>query len=274
MSGAWPIILRAGDVPTADIERALGKRVPEIDVRADERLQELVRGPWRILQKTTGFRYSIDALLLAGTVDAGEVDKVIDIGTGSGVIPIFLAARGARDVTGVENLPELADMARRSVALNALTDRARIVQGDIRRVADLFPAASFDVVVSNPPYFRVGTGHASPDETRAASRYEITLSLAELVGAAAYLAREGGRVFLIHIASREQELLNELGAANFSPTHLCRVEPKRGDDPRFVLVRAVKGGDAACETLPPLVLHEESGEYTNAVNALIATQRQ
>ena len=259
LSADPPCVIREGDAPLEPIEKILGRGLVRVVVRGDEKLQELMQGPLRILQKTAGFRYSIDALILASFVEFKPGDRVVDIGSGTGVIPLILAGRGATRVVGVELQTELVDMSQRSIAANGLQDRAGVIHGDARDIQKLFGPGSFDIVVSNPPYFPVGTGHLSPDDGRAASRHELTLSLSDLVKAANYLLRDGGRVFIIHLAARERELLDQMKKEDLAPGVIQRVLPKADGEPKFILVRGTKGGGDALQVIPPLVLHEEDG---------------
>ncbi|MBZ0271811.1 Sua5/YciO/YrdC/YwlC family protein [bacterium] len=261
-------LVREGDVPLAEIEAALSRLVPRVFVEADEELQEISPGGMRILQKVGGFRFSIDALLLAAFARVAAGERVVEIGAGTAIISLLLARRVACEVTGIEFLPALADMAARSVEENRLTDRVRILQGDARKIGELLPAGCADLVVCNPPYFAVGTGHLPPDDVRAVSRHEVTLNVRDLAVAARHLLKEGGRLDVIHRATREGELIAALSGAGLSPRARRSVIPHEGEEPKFVLLHAVRG-DASFTDLPPLVVHDAAGRYTADVQAIL-----
>lgn len=270
-----PRLVRRGEMPFELVERVLGRPLAEVLVRHDERLQDLMHGPLKIIQKTSGFRYSIDALLLAAFTAFEPEDRIADIGCGSGVIPLLVAGRGARKVVGIEHQEEIADMAARSIRANGLNHRASVVCGDARRIDDLFPAGSFDVVCANPPYYPAGSGHHSPDEAKAASRHELTMTLADAVRAAAWLVREGGRFFLIHLHAREDEVVAQFQANRLAPVRLRRVVTKPGQEPRFILVegRKVAREDQARgfpDVIPDLALHDADGHFTKDADAFLA----
>jgi tRNA threonylcarbamoyl adenosine modification protein (Sua5/YciO/YrdC/YwlC family) len=267
-----PLLLRSGDAPPEKIEEVLGRPLVEIIVGHDENLQDLMHGPLRIIQKLTGFRYSIDPLLLAAFVEFDPGDRIIDLGSGSGVIPLILAGQGAHDVAGIEYQRDLADMSRRSILANALEDRARIVYEDVCRAGDVFEKGSFDIAVSNPPYFPVGTGHISPDETRAASRHEVGLTLGELIDGMKYLVREGGKIYLIHLASRQEELTTLLREAEIGACKIRRVLPKEKVEAKFLLVSGIVGSPGKTTHLPPLVVHQNDGDYTPEAKSMLIWQ--
>ena len=145
-----------------------------INLKENERLDELQRNGYRIIQNPEKFCFGMDAVLLSGFARAKEGDKVLDLGTGTGIIPILMEAKTkAFHLTGLEIQEESADMARRSVALNGLEERIRIVQGDIKEAGTLFGAASFDVVTCNPPYMIGQHGLTNPEAPKAIARHEI-----------------------------------------------------------------------------------------------------
>ncbi len=270
-----PQLIRRGEMPFEIVEKVLGRPLAEVVARADERLQDLMRGPLRIIQKKSGFRYSIDALLLAAFASFAPEDRIADVGCGSGVIPLLLAGRGARKVVGIEHQDDIADMAARSIRANGLNHHASVICGDARRIDDLFPAGSFDVVCTNPPYYPADSGHHSPDEAKAASRHELTMTLADAVRAAAWLAREGGRFFLIHLHAREDEVIAQFHANRFAPRRLRRVVTKPAQGPRFILIEGhkVARDDQARvlpDVLPDLALHDAAGHFTKDAEAFLA----
>ncbi len=168
-------------------------------VKEGERVDDLQLSNLHIIQDPSRFCFGMDAVLLTGFAGATRGDRCLDLGTGTGIIPILMSAKTeAEHLTGLEIQPESADMARRSVELNDLSSRIDIVTGDIREAASLFEAASFDVVTSNPPYMITDHGMKNPDSSMAISRHEICVTLDEVVCAAAHLVRTGGTFDMVH----------------------------------------------------------------------------
>lgn len=171
----------------------------EIELKPGERLDDLQRNGYRIIQDPGRFCFGMDAVLLAGFAKVKPGERVVDLGTGTGIIPILLEARtkGA-SFTGLEIQAESADMARRSVLLNDLQDRVHIVDGDIKEAVQIFGAASCHVVTSNPPYMTEHHGLQNPDQPKAIARHEVLCTLHDVVSQAAGLLMPGGRFYMVH----------------------------------------------------------------------------
>ncbi len=244
-------------------------RVP---IHQDEQRQDLLRGRLVILQKKDGYRFSLDPLLLAAFVTLKKGDRVIDLGTGSGVLPLVLAhtqaAAGAHYI-GLEIQPALADLAARSVRANGLDGAIKIVTGDIRQVRARFAADSFDVVVANPPYLPAGQGRLNPDDQRALARHEVSLTLPELIHAARHLVRGRGRVCLIYTSKRLAELLALCREQRLEPRRMRLVHPRRGADAELILLEAVRDAKPGLRVLPPLYVHERGNVYTTEAAAML-----
>lgn len=244
--------------------------------REDETLDELFGGRLKILQKKSGYRFSIDAVLLADFVRVKRAERVIDLGTGSGVISIILASRFPRSgrFTGLELQRQLADMARRSVALNGLEDRVDILEGDVRELPLSLEEGSFDVAVFNPPYRKAGSGRVNPGEERAIARHEIRSTAADFLKASDRLLKDGGRVYLIYPVRRTVEVLYRMRAFGLEPKKMRIVYSRASSNGDFVLVEGLKGGGEELKILPPLFIYGESGDYSrevqNIFNALSA----
>jgi tRNA1Val (adenine37-N6)-methyltransferase len=232
--------------------------------REDETLDELYGGRLKIIQKKKGYRFSIDAVLLAHFARLKRGERVIDLGAGSGVISIILALRFPRSgrITGLELQGQLADMARRSVALNRLGERVDIVQGDIRNLTSSLAVKSYDVAVFNPPYRRAGSGRINPDEERALARHEIRGSAADFLTASDRLLKDGGRVYLIYPAKRMVEILYRMRALGLEPKNMRIVYSRASSEGDFVLVEGLKGGGEEAKILPPLFIYGEEGGYS------------
>ena len=233
----------------------------------DEEATDLLRRGYRILQKKSGFRFGIDAVLLAwfaGAVDSE--DRVIDLGSGTGVIPLLMDARnGGGSYLGLEIDPRMAEMASRSARLNGVEGRVRFVEGDLKNASESLGKGIFDVVTANPPYRKAGTGKLSPDPMKAASRHELFCTLEDVVREAAALLRDGGHFYMIHRAERLPEILSEFRRHGLAAEKVRPVCPAKGKEANLVLIGAVKGGDAALRTEEPLYVYDGEGHYTQEI---------
>ncbi|HPL64104.1 MAG TPA: tRNA1(Val) (adenine(37)-N6)-methyltransferase [Syntrophales bacterium] len=230
----------------------------------DETLDELLKGKLKIIQKKKGYRFSVDSILLAHFVRLEKGDKVIDLGTGSGVLAIILASRFEESsITGLEIQEELSDMARRSAVVNSLDDRVGIVEGDARRAADIFGERSFDAAVLNPPYRKPGAGRISVNRQKAVARHEIMGGLSCFLEASSRLLRSGGRVFAIYTASRLPELIVSMRKHGIEPKRMRMVHSETGSGGEFILMEGMKGAGEELSILPPLFLYGRDGGYTD-----------
>lgn len=231
----------------------------------------LLGGRLRIIQPRLGYRFSIDALLLAHFVRLKEGASVLELGTGSGVIAVLLARRRqCRRVIGIEIQPELADLARRNVRENGLDDRVEIRCGDVRKPAGLIPERAFDAAVFNPPYRRLETGRINDNPQRANSRHELLGSVRDFLNAAAPALKAKGSVSVIYPSSRTVDLFAAMRGARLEPRRLRPVYSRADSEGAFVLVEGIKEGGEALSLLPPLVLYGEDGRYTTAVEAIFS----
>ena len=233
-----------------------------------ERADDLQRGGYYILQNPKRFCFGIDAVLLSGFAEAHARERVLDLGTGTGVIPVLMRARyKSRNYTGLEIDPEMADMARRSVIYNGLQDCVQIVQGDLKQIRTLFPAAGFDVVTSNPPYMPAGHGKVNDDSehTVSGARHELWCTLEDVISAASYALREQGRFYMVHRPFRLAEIIKTLSRYRLEVKRLRLVYPKEDREPNMVLVEARKGGAEGMKVLPPLIVYDREGAYTKEI---------
>jgi len=232
-----------------------------------ETIDELSVGGLRLIQAAKGYRFSLDPILLARFVDVRNGDTVVDLGTGSGVIPLLLAKlSGARELIGVELQPQLAERAQRNVELNDLQQRVKIVPGDLRHVRELLPDSSADFVVSNPPYRPLGSGRISPGKERAAARHELAGGLNDFVAGAGWLLKNGGRFTLIYLAERLPELMYQMVTAGIEPKRLRMIHPRYGDTARMVLVEGKKSARPGLIVEKPLYIYRGEGrDYSEEV---------
>ncbi len=233
-----------------------------INLKEKERLDELQRNGYKIIQNPEKFCFGMDAVLLSGFARAGEGDRVLDLGTGTGIIPILMEAKTrAAHLTGLEIQEESADMAMRSVALNNLQDKIAIVQGDLREAGTLFGAASFDVVTCNPPYMTSNHGLQNPGEPKAIARHEILCTLEDVVSQAAGLLKPGGNFFMVHRPFRLAEIMVLLHEYKLEPKRMQLVYPYVDKEPNMVLIEANRGGRPRITVEKPLIVYKEPGVY-------------
>lgn len=204
----------------------------------------------------------MDAVLLAGFSFANQGDSLLDLGTGTGIIPLLMEARyHCERLIGLEIQPESADMAARSVELNGLSDKIQIVVGDIREADSLFPSASFDCITCNPPYMIANHGIKSPRSPRAVARHEIFCTLEDVVSRTAKLLKPGGSFFLVHRPFRLAEILSRLVAYKLEPKRMRLVYPYVDKEPNMVLIEAVRGAKSRMTVEKPLIVYRKPGVY-------------
>lgn len=238
----------------------------EIELKPGERLDDLQRNGYRIIQDPGRFCFGMDAVLLSGFAKVKPGERVVDLGTGTGIIPILLEARtkGA-SFTGLEIQPESADMARRSVLFNELQDRVHIVDGDIKEAVQIFGAASCHVVTSNPPYMTEHHGLQNPDQPKAIARHEVLCSLHDVVSQAAGLLMPGGRFYMVHRPFRLAEIFSKMVVYRIEPKRMKLVHPFVDKEPNMVLLEGLRGGRSRLTVEKPLIVYRKPGVYTDEI---------
>lgn len=212
------------------------------------------------------FKLGTDSVLLASFANSGSARRGIDLGCASGAVALLLLCGNERlCMTGLEIVPEAAELARANMEENGFSDRSEIVCGDIRRHRELFKSGEFDLVVSNPPYFPVGSGRLSPDKERAAARGETDCTLEDICAAAAFLCRTGGRVCFVHKPERLSELFCAMSARGIEPKRLRLVCHTQSSAPNLVLVEGRRGGNPGLKIEPALVLRNPDGTETDEI---------
>ncbi len=231
-----------------------------------ERVDDLQRSGRRIIQDPDRFCFGMDAVLLSGFANACKGEKVADLGTGTGIIPILMEAKTpAEHFTGLEIQAESADMARRSVALNHLEEKITIVTGDIKEASRLLGNGSFDVVTSNPPYMTVSKGLPNPDQAKAIARHEILCTLEDVVREASRLLRTGGRFYMVHRPFRLVEIFRIMTQYRIEPKRMQLIHPFIDREPNMVLIEGARGGGAMLKIERPLIIYEKPGVYTQDI---------
>ena len=236
------------------------------NLRPGERLDELHRNGYKIIQNENKFCFGMDAVLLSGFANVKEEEIVLDMGTGTGIIPILLAGKTkGKHFTGLEIQSASADMARRSVSYNHLEERISIVEGDIKGAGALFKPASFDVITSNPPYMTGSHGLVNPDMEKAIARHEICCTLEDVISQASRLLRVGGRFYLVHRPFRLAEIIHMLVEYKLEPKRMKFVHPFVDKEPNMVLIEAVRGAKSRITVEKPLIVYQKPGVYTDEI---------
>lgn len=240
----------------------------QIPVGEGETIDGIGRGEVLVIQRREGYRFAVDALLVADFAGAPR-GPVVDLGTGCGIVALMLAARGVRPIVAVEVQPALYQLAYRNISLNRRGEQVQLVHADLRRLRGVLTGGSVELVVSNPPYMPGSSGFVSPVSERAIARHDLSCSPADLADAARYLLRDGGALKLIYSASRLVELTGALAAASLETRRLRMVHPLPGRPAKRVLIEAVKGRRGPVEILPPLHLYAAAGRSTEEAQRIL-----
>lgn len=237
-----------------------------IELKENERLDDLQRNGFQIIQKTDGFCFGMDAVLLSGFASVRKGEKALDLGTGTGIIPILLKAKTEGEhFSALEIQEEMADMARRSVAANHLEKDITVVTGDIKEASRIFGAASFDVVTSNPPYMNDAHGLKNPDLPKAIARHEVLCTLDDVTREAEKVLKPGGRFYMVHRPHRLVEIITALTKYRLEPKRMKMVHPYVDREANMVLIEAVRGGRSMIKVEAPVIVYKEPGVYTDEI---------
>lgn len=240
-----------------------------VPILPGEHIDDLQRNHLQIIQNPEKFCFGMDAVLLSGFAGAPEGGTVLDLGTGTGIIPILMSAKTkAGHFTALEIQRESADMARRSVLLNDLQERIDIVEGDVKEAGSMFAAASFDVITCNPPYMKENHGLTNPGDARAIARHEVLCTFADVAAAAGKLVKSGGHFFLVHRPFRLPEIFAALSANRLEPKRMRLVYPYADREPNMVLLDCVRGAKPRLRVEKPLVVYRAPGVYTEEITGL------
>ncbi|WP_083490403.1 tRNA1(Val) (adenine(37)-N6)-methyltransferase [Caloramator mitchellensis] len=235
-------------------------------LKTGERVDDLQLENLRIIQNPDWFCFGIDAVLLSSFAFARKKEKVVDLGTGTGIIPLLMYGKyKPSKIIGVEIQSQVAEMARRSIELNKLEEKIEIYEGDIKDCFRTIGINSFDVVVSNPPYKKSDTGLKNPEDKKAISRHEILINLDELIFSASRLLKGYGRFYMIHRPERLKDIIVGLSNHKFALKRIRFVHPKIDKEPNMVLIEAVKAGGEFLKVEKPLFVYDENGNYTEEV---------
>ena len=235
-------------------------------IHEGERLDELQRNGYGIIQNPARFCFGMDAVLLSGFAKAKAGEKVLDLGTGTGIIPILMEAKtDAADFTALEIQEESADMARRSVAYNHLEDKIKVITGDIRDASNIFGASSFHVVTTNPPYMTAQHGLTNLHEAKTIARHEVLCNLEDIIRESARLLVPGGRFYMVHRPFRLAEIISLMVQYRIEPKRMRLVYPYVDREPNMVLIEGLRGGKSRMTVEKPLIVYKEPGKYTDEI---------
>ncbi len=245
----------------------------EIALQENERLDDLQNG-YFIIQNTKNFCYGIDAALLAGFARVKPGELVLDMGTGTGIIPILLKAKTPGEhFTGLEIQEESAQMARRSVVYNGLEKDIEIRTGDIREAAAIFGRASFSVVTCNPPYMTGSHGLVNPHLPKAIARHEVLCTLEDVISQAAQVLEPRGRFYMVHRPFRLAEIMGLMMKYQLEPKRMRLVYPYVDKEPNMVLIEGLLGGNPRITVEKPLIVYERPGVYTDEIREIYGDGR-
>lgn len=222
-----------------------------------------------IKQGRMGYRFSIDAVLLAGLAAVHPGDRVIDLGTGCGVVSMLLAYRYPDiKLYGVELQQALANIAKDNVSANHMQNRITILPADMKTLTAKTVGGPVDMVISNPPYRKPGSGRINPDSQKALARHEIHVTLNDVVGTARRLLKTAGRFVVVYPAERLSDILTHMCSAGIEPKWLCMIHSGRKTPAKLMVIEGVRGGRPGIQIAPPLIIHREDGTYTPAVEKM------
>lgn len=235
--------------------------------QSGESVDEILGGRLKVLQKVKGYRFSVDAFLLADFVRLKRMSLVLDLGAGGGILSLILSQRKeCQHVTGIEIQKVLVDMMKRSIKINRLSDQIKVCWGDVRKIGTIIDPRAFDAVVLNPPYRRVKAGKINPDHQKAIARHEIEGTIDDFLKAAAYALKESGRVYIIYPATRAVELIYKMRINHLEPKRIRTIYSHRDSAGEFVLVEGLKEGGEELEIMPPMFIYTKKGQYTKMMN--------
>lgn len=235
-------------------------------LRDGERFDDLQRNNYKIIQNPDKFCFGMDAVLLSHFTTLRKRDNVLDLGTGTGILPILLSAKtDAEHFDALEIQEESVDMAKRSVMFNHLEDKISIIHGDIKEASSIFDVASFDAITTNPPYMNNNHGLKNPDMPKAIARHEILCTFDDIARESSRLLKPHGRLYMVHRPFRLAEIINTLNKYRLETKRICLVYPFIDKEPNMVLIEAVKDGNPMVKFEPPIIVYEAPGKYTKQI---------
>ncbi len=245
-----------------------------VELKENEKIEDLQCNGLKIIQNKKWFCFGMDAVLLTNYCDIKNNSRIVDLGTGTGIIPILLSGkRNYSKAYALEIQEEVAEMAKRSVALNNLQDKIEILNIDLKEALSYLESSSFDAVISNPPYKLNSSGIINPTDKKAISRHEIKCSLEDVIKTAAALLKQYGRFYMVHRPDRLADIMCLLRKYRLEPKQIRFVHPRASAKPNMVLIRASKNGNPELKFDPPLYIYDSDGNYTEDVHKIYAIEK-
>lgn len=243
------------------------------NMKPGERLDDLQIKGYEIIQSPGRFCFGMDAVLLSSFAKVKKSERALDLGTGTGILPILLEAKNeGTQYVGLEIQEESADMARRSVLHNKLDDKISIITGDIKEASEIFGAASFHVITTNPPYMIGDHGLKNDNEALYIARHEALCTLDDILRESARLLKPKGRFYMVHRPFRLAEILGKMSAYGIEPKRMRLIHPYVDKEPNMVLVEGMRGAKPRMTVEPPLIVYEKSGDYTKELLSMYGNQ--
>lgn len=241
----------------------------EIKLKENERIDDLEIKNMKIIQNKDGFCFGIDSVLLSDFAkEIKDNSKVVDLGTGTGILGILLCAKtNLKEILGVEIQEEVANMAQRSIELNNLKNRFKILNDNIKNIEknNIDLKNNFDYVVTNPPYKKLNTGKINENEKKLISRHELTANLDDFIKTASFLLKDKGTLFMVHRPERLVDILEKMRKEKIEPKELKFIYPKINKEPNLILIKGVKNANPFFKIDKPLYVYNEDGNYTDDI---------
>lgn len=238
----------------------------EITLKKNETVADLQRKGYKIIQSSDGFCFGMDAVLLSGIVEADNGETVVDLGTGTGILPILIEAKtNASKLYGLEIQKDSVDMARRSVEMNDLESKIEIVEGDIKEASAILGKAMADIVVTNPPYMEKGTGLSNPESAKAIARHEVFCTLEDVIREAAALLKPKGKFYMINRPRRLADSIELMKKYKVEPKSIRMIYPFVDKEANLFLIEGARGMKPMLKVKEPLIVYEDENKYTEEV---------
>jgi tRNA1(Val) A37 N6-methylase TrmN6 len=239
------------------------------DIKEDETLDDLQLKGLNLIQKKDGFKFGIDAVLLSDFASIKNKHKVIDLCTGTGIIPFLVYGKyEPQSIHGLEIQEDMVDMAKRSAKLNSLEEKIHFWHEDLKNKDFLKQFDKFDVVTVNPPYKLNSSGIINPNDKLAIARHEILCNLEDVISASRILLKDNGRIFMVHRPERLADIITLMRKYRIEPKRIRMIHPKMGKAPNIVLVEGQRDGGAYLKWEPPLYVYDDNGKYTREIDSI------
>ena len=239
----------------------------DVELKENERIDDLEFKGLKIIQNEKGFCFGMDSVLLSDFAkNMKNNSTVLDLGTGTGIIPILLCGKtNLKKVVGIEIQQDVANMAKRSSQLNNLQDRFEVVNTNIIDLKNIYEKQSFDVIVTNPPYKKENTGITNENEAKLISRHEITANLEDFISISKDLLKDKGEFYMVHIPERLVDILSLMRKYKIDPKILKFVSPNKNKEPNLILIKGIKNANSFLKVEKNLYVYNEDGKYTNEI---------